>query len=123
MDKDEEEEDEGGTISFVLFSNCEYSHYKGKAPEDGRLKPAFALKPGNESDNFFTFGSAKVAFPTAYFSVHIALDGTQERIAQFGGDDSPGKLDVEQWIANRAARVQAKKNARTAGGGGMSDGD
>ena len=121
--EDEDSEIEAGTVSYVLFSNCEFSDHKGKAPEDGRLKSAFTLELGNESDNFFMFGSVKVEFPTAYFSVHIALDGTQERIAQFGGDDSPGKLDVEQWIANRAARVQAKKNARTAGGGGMSDGD
>ena len=121
-DEDDYEEGEGGgTVSYVLFSNCEFSHHKGKAPEDGRLKPAFTLEPGNENDNFFTFGSQKVAFPTAYFTVQIALDGTQERIGEFGGEESPEKLDADKCMHARTARAQAKKNARTAGAGGMSD--
>ena len=111
-DKDEEEEGDGGTISFVLFINCECSHYKGKPPEDDRLTAAFTLKEGNEEENFFVFGRKKVPFPTAYFTVEIALDGTQERIGQFGGEESPEKLDVDQWMANRAARAKAKKDAR-----------
>ena len=63
-----------------------------------------------------------MAFPTAYFTVHIALDGTQRRIAKFGGEESPGKLDADKWMNARAARRQEKKNARTAGAdAGMSD--
>ena len=113
-DEDEEEEGEGGTISFVLFSNCKYSHYKGKPPKDGRLKAAFTLKEGNEEENFLVFGRKKVPFPTAYVTVQIALDGTQERIGQFGGEESPEKLDANKWMTARAARAQAKKDARTA---------
>ena len=113
-DEDEEEEGEGGTISFVFFSNCEFSHFKGKAPEDGRLKAAFTLEGGNEEENFLVFGSNKVPFPTAYFTVQIALDGTQERIGQFGGEDSPDKLDADAWMTARQARAQAKKDARAA---------
>ena len=67
------------------------------------------------------FGSEKVTFPTAYFTVQIALDGTQERIGEFGVEESPEKLDADKWMRARAARAQAKKNARTAGAGGMSD--
>ena len=118
-DEDEDLEVEAGTVSYVLFSNCEFSHHKGKAPEDGRLKFAFTLEPGDDEEDFLVFGSAKVPFPTAYFTVHIALDGTQEKIANFGGEDSPEKLDADKWMRDREARRQEKK--RAAGGGGMSD--
>ena len=113
-DEEEVEDGDGGTVSFVLFSNCEYSHHRGKAPEDGRLKAAFTLEPGNADENYFEFGSLKVPFPTAYFTIQIALDGTQERIGQFGGEESPEKLDADKWMTARAARARDKKDARAA---------
>ena len=54
-------------------------------------------------------------FSTAYFTAQIAPDGTQERIGEFVGEESPEKLDADEWMSARAARARAKKNARTAG--------
>ena len=113
------EEDEGGTVSFVLFSNCEYSHHKGQAPKDGRLKAAFTLEEGDTKENFFVFGRERVPFPTAYFTIQIALDGTQEQIGKFDGEETPEKLDADAWKKNRAARRREMKDARNSA---MADG-
>ena len=56
----------------------------------------------------------KCLFTTAYFTVQIALDGSQKRIGQFGGEESPEKLDADKWMTARVTRAQAKKDARTA---------
>lgn len=110
FEEDDDESIEGG----VFYSNFAFSDVKGKEPLDGHLKCAMSIEVGDETSNFFFWGTQKVPVTTAYAVCQIALDGTQEDLT-YKTPTATTANDPDAWRAARKKAMEDKANKKKQG--------